>query len=344
MAKRRAAIAGTGLIGASIGLGLTHAGWQVVGWDPDGGVLAEARAVGAVSATGAGDLDDLVALRPDLLVLAGPIEGVVAGVEQLDTDILTIDVAGVKGPVVAAAAHLSHFVGTHPMAGREISGPRAASLGLFRGAAWVLTTDNADRADVEQVGGVVESLGARPVRMTAAEHDAAVARISHLPQVLAGALLATVADDPHALSLASGSFRDLTRVAASDPTPWVGLLSANRVEVLEATAALQRAIDVVADELAADERDRLQASLTEAGERRRFLAPPVVAVSVALADRPGELAKVGRSLEASAVDVRDLQLRHAPYGGGGVLTLAVRPGDAEALRAALLQEGLIVAD
>jgi hypothetical protein len=70
----------------------------------------------------------------------------------------------------------------------------------------------------------------------------------------------------------------------------------------------------------------------------------VVAVSVALADRPGELAKVGRSLEVSAVDVRDLQLRHAPYGGGGVLTLAVRPGDAEALRAALQQEGLIVAD
>jgi hypothetical protein len=70
----------------------------------------------------------------------------------------------------------------------------------------------------------------------------------------------------------------------------------------------------------------------------------VVAVSVALADRRGELAKVGRSLEVSAVDVRDLQLRHAPYGGGGVLTLAVRPGDAEALRAALQQEGLIVAD
>ena len=343
MTQPRAAIAGTGLIGASIGLGLLHAGWQVVGWDPDGGVLADAHAVGAVSDL-AGDLDELVGLRPELLILAGPIEGVVAALEQLETDILTIDVAGVKRPVVAAAAHLSRFVGTHPMAGREVSGPRAASLGLFRGAAWVVATDNADSRDLERVGGVIESLGARPVRMTAAEHDAAVARISHLPQVLAGALLATVADDPHALSLASGSFRDLTRVAASDPAPWVGLLSANRAEVLAATASLQRALGVVADELVGDERDRLRASLSEARERRRSLAPPVVAVSVALADRPGELAKVGRSLEVSAVDVRDLQLRHAPYGGGGVLTLAVRPGDAEALRAALQQEGLIVAD
>lgn len=343
MTEPRAAIAGTGLIGGSIGLGLAHAGWQVAGWDPDGGVLADAHAIGAVSAVAA-NLDELVGLRPELLVLAGPIEGVVTALEQLDTDILTIDVAGVKRPVVAAATHLAHFVGTHPMAGREVSGPRAASLGLFRGAAWVVTTDNTTGRDLDRVGGVIESLGGRSVRMTAAEHDAAVARISHLPQVLAGALLATVADDPHALSLASGSFRDLTRVAASDPSPWVGLLSANRAEVLAATASLQRALGVVADELAADERDRLHASLLEAQDRRRSLAPPVVAVSVALADRPGELAKVGRSLEVSAVDVRDLQLRHAPYGGGGMLTLAVRPGDAEALRAALQQEGLIVAD
>ena len=343
MTVPHAAIAGTGLIGASIGLGLSAAGWRVVGWDPDGGVLADARAVGAVADV-AGDLDELVALRPDLLVLAAPIEGVVFALQQLDTDLLTIDVAGVKQPVIAAAGHLPRFVGTHPMAGREISGPRAASVGLFRGAAWVVTTDTAEAADREQVGRIIESLGGRPVAMTAAAHDAAVARISHLPQVLAGALLATVADDPHALSLASGSFRDLTRVAASDPDPWVGLLSANRAEVLAATAALQEALGVVAAELVADERELLQASLAEARERRRSLAPPVVAVSVALADRPGELAKVGRSLEVSAVDVRDLQLRHAPYGGGGVLTLAVRPGDAEALRAALQQEGLIVAD
>ena len=343
MTERRAAIAGTGLIGASIGLGLVEAGWQVAGWDPDDRVKSDAREIGALSTTSI-SLADLVASEPDLLILAGPIEAVIATLGQLDTDVLTVDVAGVKQPVVAAASHLPRFVGTHPMAGREISGPRAASIGLFRGAAWVVTTDGAAIGDLEELEPILESLGARPVRMTAAEHDAAVAKISHLPQLLAGALLSTVASDPHALALAAGSFRDLTRVAASDPVPWVGLLNANRAEVLSAATALRAELDRLAGELNKGDRDLLEPFLIDAQRRRKELAPPVVAVRVAVADQPGELAKVGRSLEASAVDVRDLQLRHAPYGGGGVLTLAVRPGDAETLRAALRREGLIVAD
>ena len=75
---------------------------------------------------------------------------------------------------------------------------------------------------------------------------------------------------------------------------------------------------------------------------RRSLAPPVVAVRVALADEPGELARVGRAFGASSIDVRDLQLRHAPHGGGGVLTVSVRPEEAETLRTALEDEGLLV--
>jgi len=335
----RVAIVGTGLIGASMGLGLTERGCHVVGWDPDPEALGVATTRGALSES-RHDLAALLATPADVLVVAAPPAATVELVRRIGDDRLVMDVAGVKCDVVAAGG--LRFVGTHPMAGREVSGPHAASGALFRGATWVIVTDGATPEDLATVEGLVRRLEARPVRMTARAHDAAVARISHLPQVLAAALLATAAREEGALELAAGGFRDLTRVAASDPGVWVELLVANAGPVGEALRALGEQLEAVAAAL--DERDavRLASFLAVARDRRRRLAPPVVAVRVAIADRPGELAKVGRALAESGVDVRDLQLRHAPYGGGGVLTLSVRPGEAETLRAALEAQGMIV--
>jgi prephenate dehydrogenase len=339
---RRAGIIGTGLIGASIGLGLTRAGWDVTGWDPDAGVRADAVAVGALARTAA-HLDDLLAAPSDVVVLAGPPRAVIEQVGSLATDGLVIDVAGVKAPVVAAS-RLPHFVGTHPMAGRETTGPAAASAGLFRGAVWVIVTDGADPADLDAVEAIVEELGGLPRRMTAAEHDAAVAVISHLPQVLAAALATEAADRTRVVELAAGSFRDLTRVAASDPATWVQLLDANRGPVVETVRDFRDRLDRFTAAVEEGDVASVAEVLAAARQLRRDLAPAVVAVRVALADQPGELAKVGRGLESSAVDVRDLQLRHAPYGGGGVLTISVRPGEAETLRVALEEQGLLIVE
>jgi prephenate dehydrogenase len=168
--------------------------------------------------------------------------------------------------------------------------------------------------------------------------------ISHLPQVLAAALANEAADRTRALDLAAGSFRDLTRVAASDPSLWVDLLAKNAPEVNSAIADLQVRLGEVAAELADGKADAIRDFLNRGQAIRRSLTPPVVAVRVALADEPGELARVGRAFGTSAVDVRDLQLRHAPHGGGGVLTVSVRPGEAETLRTALQDEGLLVVD
>ena len=330
------AIAGTGLIGSSIGFGLSRAGWTVCGWDPDAEAAAGALAVGAVDEI-VGSFDDLVAIDPDLLVLAGPPAATVASLRDLSTGTLTIDVAGVKRPIVAVAA--GRFVGTHPMAGREVSGPAAATPALFRGATWVITTDGASADDLAAVAALVRSLGATPVRMTAAEHDAAVARISHLPQLVAAAMLVNAAGTERAMDLAAGSFRDITRVAASDPALWVDVLAMNRDEVTEAAGGLTEVLGRVGAALRRDP-SALSATLDDARSLRARVEDEAVAVRVALADRPGELAKMGRALERSAVDVRDLQLRHAPHGGGGILTLTVRPSDEEHLRSALTAEGL----
>ena len=205
-----------------------------------------------------------------------------------------------------------------------------------------MITDGAAPDDVARLSDLVKSIGANPVSMSVAEHDDAVAVVSHLPQVLAAALIGEVTDHPAGLGLASGSFRDLTRVAASSPDMWAELLVGNAGPVAtvieEYAARLHRWASAVREGKEPEVRDALRV----ASETRKGLAPPAVAVGVALADQPGELARVGRALDASKVDVRDLQLRHSPHGGGGILTLSVRPGEGETLRSALEAEGLLL--
>jgi prephenate dehydrogenase len=337
----RIAIVGTGLIGASIGLGLRRAGWEVTGWDPDPAHMDEAAARGALDPVGSPH--ELLTAAPNVVVLAAPPAAVIAAVGELETTALVMDVAGVKAPVLAAN-RLRRFVGSHPMAGREVAGPAAASATLFRGAAWVVVADGADQDDVALAESVIVALGARPVRMTAADHDLAVAAISHLPQLLACSLMNEAADRTDALELVAGSFRDLTRVAASDPGLWVDVLAANRGPVLDVLEDFLGRLHILADRIAAGDVAEISRVLERAHRERRRLGPQTIAVRVALADQPGELARVGKAFEHSGVDVRDLQLRHAPYGGGGVLTVSVRAGDQTAMREALEAQGLLLAD
>jgi prephenate dehydrogenase len=334
-----AGIIGLGLIGGSIGSGLVAAGWDVVGYDADGDVIGEANRLGLASRF-VGSIDDVVAEGPDVIVVAVPPKATIESLHRLHTDLPVMDVAGVKGAVVVAAEHLPGFVGTHPMAGRETSGPGAASAALFRGASWVVVDNNSPEADAAVVS-VIETLGGAVIRMTPAEHDAAVAKISHVPQLVAGALLAGADDTEGALELAAGSFRDLTRVGASQPLPWVELFRANSDAVLDAVGALKAQLSLLEAAILTDD-DTLLGMLTHARETRQALGAPAAAVRVALADQPGEIAKVGHALEVSQVDVRDIQLRHAPHGGGGVLTVSVRPGDEEPLKQSLEDVGLLL--
>ncbi len=322
-------------------LGLSAGGWHTIGWDPDPLVRREIAALGTFETVAESEAAAIEGV--DLIVLAGPPSSVPEILDRLSTDALVTDVAGVKAGVVEHGSRLAHFVSSHPMAGREVSGPGAASSSLFRGAVWILVTDGARSDDLDALEAIVTSVGANPVRMSAAEHDDAVAVVSHLPQVLAAALLGEATDHPAGLGLASGSFRDLTRVAASNPALWTDLLVGNGetlAAVIESYAGrLHRWADAVREGRSAD----VSRALSASQETRKAMAPAAVAVAVALADEPGELAKVGHALEASSVDVRDLQLRHATYGGGGILTLSVRPGEAETLRGALEAEGLFLA-
>ncbi|HJR93366.1 MAG TPA: prephenate dehydrogenase/arogenate dehydrogenase family protein [Acidimicrobiia bacterium] len=329
-------VVGTGLIGASIGAALRAAGWTAIGWDPSPDALEAAQKMGSLDDTAESVEDGAGA---DLVVLAAPVGAIVATLTDLSTDALVTDVAGVKASVVAAAAHLPHFVGGHPMAGRESSGPGAASAAMFQGASWILTTDGADTVDLDRMDAIVRSMGATPIRMAAARHDAAVAAVSHVPQVMASALVNLVATDIDALALAAGGFRDVTRIALSEPAWWTDILTANRADVAGLIRRLSADLSAWASLIAADDKQGVTAGLDSARATRRGLAPSVAAVQVLLEDRPGEIARVGNALAETGVDVRDLQLRHATRGGGGVLTLSVQPGQENALTEALQAEG-----
>ena len=331
-------IIGTGLVGGSIAAGLTLSGWDVVGYDSDRESLEialERELIGIAVDSVAGILD----APPEIIVVAAPPKATIEILAGLETSTVVMDVAGVKSAILDAASHLPRFVGTHPMAGRESSGPRAASPALFRGATWVVVEGSSVEATDRAVQ-VIETLGANPLFLSGSAHDDAVATISHLPQVLAAGLLASAAETPEALDLAAGSFRDLTRVAASQPIPWVEILKSNEAAVLSAIDELRRQLDKIESAIRSDD-DDLLSYLSHARDVRQALGAPVVAVRVSLADEPGELARVGHALENSHVDVRDIQMRHAPYGGGGVLTLSVRAGEEEALRHALEAAGLL---
>lgn len=339
MGEERVGIIGTGLIGGSMGAGLRRAGWTVVGYDPDPDTLRVALEGGLVDET-ADSIDDIVEDIFDLLVVAAPPTASIEILSSLSWTHPIMDVAGVKVPVLSAAASLPGFVGTHPMAGRETSGPTAASGALFHGASWVVA-EGAQPLATDLVCEVIQALGARPVFMSAEQHDRAVALISHLPQLVAGSLLSAAADRPESLDLAAGSFRDLTRVGASQPIPWVEILKANDAAVLDAIGALRERLAAIEAAILTDD-DSLLTILSTARETRRGLGSPMTQVRIALADQPGELARAGHAFEASGVDIRDIQMRHAPHGGGGVLTLSVRPGEEGALRLALEREGLLV--
>lgn len=333
----RALVLGTGLIGASVGAGLGRQGWQVAGWDPSSAALEGALEMGGID-TVVTQVEP-AAKEADLVVLAGPIRAIIQTLADLRTDALVTDVGGVKTSVVRAGSHLSHFVGGHPMAGRESSGPGAASAAMFQGATWILTTDHAADADLTRMERTIESLGARPVRMTADEHDSAVAAVSHVPQVLASALVNLVAREEGALALAAGGFRDLTRIALSDPAWWIDILGENRAGVVQLIRSLGEDLEWWANHIADQDHEGVTEALHSARRVRVSLTAPVAAVQVLLEDRPGEIARVGHALAGTGADVRDLQLRHATRGGGGILTLSVRVGQEEELSEALRAEG-----
>jgi prephenate dehydrogenase len=245
----RLAIIGVGLIGGSLARDLRLAGGvgEVVGYGRGLDNLQLAVELGVIDRAAA-SLTDAVR-DADMVVLSVPVgatgEVLAEIAASLAADSVVTDVGSVKGSVVAAArtalgARFAQFVPGHPIAGTERSGVGASLAGLFRGRRVILTPEpDTDGEAVDRVRAMWSGAGAQVVTMTAVEHDHVLAASSHLPHVLAYALVDLfVRRDDHRqiFDCAAGGFRDFTRIAASDPTVWRDICLANR----DAIAAILR--------------------------------------------------------------------------------------------------------
>lgn len=243
----RIAIIGLGQIGGSIGLALARrGGWHRVGFDRDARVMRQALAAGAIDEA-AGSLRDACA-RADLAVLATPVDtlpgAIDAAARALPKGAALLDTGSARGPITPALEQAAKrgvaAVGGHPLAGREGRGIAAASADLFDGAPFaLLPLRRAVPAIVEQL---VRDVGARALRVTPARHDAALARTSHLPYVLACALLELGGAAARA-RLAGPGFASMTRLARSDRKMAEAYVRANAREVQQSWDELRAALD-----------------------------------------------------------------------------------------------------
>lgn len=344
-------IVGSGLIGTSLGLALRRADVTVWLDDRDPACVAEAVAMGAGLAwqEGLGE--------PSLVVVAVPPSATateVARASRFATATVT-DVTSVKAEMLAAAiaagADPTRVVGGHPMAGRELSGPGAGRRELFDDRPWVITPLPESEPDrVRQVVDMARTCGAVPFVMDPEDHDRAVALTSHAPQVISSLLAARLMDaDDQAVLVSGQGLRDMTRIAASDPTLWREILAANAgavADVLEAFAAdLARVVD--------DLRSGIESGVVSALDRGRAgreripgkhgdAATRYEVVAAIVKDEPGELARLFMAAGTLQVNLEDVRIDHVLGKPSGLIELSVRPEAVTALAEGLRSLGFDV--
>lgn len=342
-------VVGTGLLGTSIALACRRAGLDVLLSDTSPEHLRTASGLG-------GGRPATEADRPQLVVVAVPPDhlGSTVLTQLTTTDAVVTDVGSVKSRPLrevqagATADQVARYVGSHPMAGSERSGPLAASASLFDGRPWAVTPHAA--ADPSSTGLVLELArlcGAVPVQLTPAEHDRAVARTSHLPQLVSALVAGRLADAPaEHLVLSGQGVRDVTRIAGSDPGLWQQIIGANAEAVLDVLAEVRAELDALIAAVGSDEREALGALLARGVAGTRVIpgkhggpARPTAPVFVAVPDHPGELARLFADAGDSGVNIEDVRIDHDPGRAMGLVELVVDEQRAEDLRAALESGG-----
>ncbi|PRI10600.1 prephenate dehydrogenase [Leucobacter massiliensis] len=345
-------VIGSGLLGASVGLGLRARGVEVTLEDLSPTTVALAADYGAGRLRGADDPEPalvVVATPPD--VTADVIERALAAYPSA----VVTDVASVKlAPYLELrrrGVDLTHYVGSHPMAGRERGGAFMARADLFTARPWIICRDEATPAEaLALVEAVALDLGGVLLEMTPEEHDRSVGLVSHLPQVVSSLLAARlVPAAEQAIELAGGGLRDTTRIAASDPELWVQILGANRepvVELLDAFAADLGAFAEALRDPARPGAKRRIADLLAAGNRGVSRIPGkhgsserFATITVFVDDRPGELARLLTELGELGINMEDLRLEHSPGAQIGFAEIAVLPEVAERAVADLVERG-----
>jgi prephenate dehydrogenase len=272
---------GCGLMGGSFALALKRAGLvkRVVGYSKSPSTTERARQMGVIDVEAPSAL--LAVSGADIVLLAVPVaatEATLKAIRHLVTnDMLVMDVGSTKRDVIDAARRVLRdtvgaFVPCHPIAGKEASGVEHADPGLYAGSQVIITpVERTLPAQLARAQHVWQALGCNVVQMAPEAHDAAFAAVSHLPHLIAFALVNGIASQPGAedfLALAGPGFRDFTRIAASEPKMWRDILLANRHELIAQSQAFQRTLKAMEAMIEAGNGDALEGFIAQASALR----------------------------------------------------------------------------
>jgi prephenate dehydrogenase len=334
MKTQHVRVVGAGLIGTSIALGLASRGVSVELHDEDQNALDLAK--------------DLLAPHvkvgvPDLVIVATPpktILNVLKKESASNPQATFIDVGSVKNNLVLDVEALTElatrFVGSHPMAGREVAGPSSAQADLFQGRAWILTpTSVTEESSIDVAKELVEALGATAYIMNAPAHDSLLARISHLPQITSTALAGAIEQLGDDLNLSGQGLRDMTRIANSDGELWSEILLENQNEVLKAISEYQQIIANLKDALESRDESALKNLFINGNKGRARVSGKHGSkprnyshLMIVIKDEPGALSQLFEQCAAINANIEDLSIEHSPGQLTGLITLAFSPDDA----------------
>lgn len=381
----RVHIIGTGLLGASLGLALSAKGHQVtledssptaqqLAADLGAGHVVDARTTdeaadsadagdpaeaAAVASAADADPDIVVATPPDIVVVATPPDvaaSVIARSLETYPNATVTDVASVKTRLLESVktlvtdSQLDRYIGSHPMAGREKSGAIAAQADLFTARPWVICSDEDTPPDrLGEVIAMAEDTGASVLHLDPRIHDAAVAKVSHVPQVVSSLVASQLRHAPlEEIALAGQGLRDVTRIAASDPGLWTQILTGNAEEVRSVLMDLRTELDevIAALELGPGSTGLLAKVIALGNEGHDRIPgkhgqPPTTyaVVTILVPDTPGMLARLFKDIGDLGVNVEDFRMDHASGRKLGMVDVSVVPAIQQELEIGLLSKG-----
>jgi prephenate dehydrogenase len=294
-----------------------------------------------------------VVVDPDLVIFALPTSGLSEVIQSeiaINPQSSFMDVGSVKNEVVLQVKSFSglsaRFLPTHPMAGREIGGASSSRADLFQGRSWILTPEPDCAPESKNlVLELIALLGATPIELSSLDHDAAVAKISHLPQIASSLVAKQLAGTPAEwMELAGQGLRDTTRIAGSDEKLWKEIIYSNRAEISELLISLQndlaqmiKSLDdpaKIAELLAAGRDGKAMIPGKHGGKAREYSYLPIV-----IDDKPGQLGAIFNECAAMQVNVEDLNIEHSPGQLSALITVSLSADDAEKLSAHLTSIG-----
>lgn len=360
------AIIGFGLIGASFA-GALKAVWpdvSVLAVDVDEATLNEAKQRGwadDASLPDAPKFRNYIEDQCDLVCLATPVsvvEGYLRNLADWGYGGIITDTASTKDRITEIAAatltNPSRYIPGHPMAGSEINGIEGANASLFKGAHWILCPSEYTNADdYANLHELITGIGARVVSLPCADHDAAVAVVSHVPHFIASSLMQLAtrhADEQMSLMhLAAGGFKDSTRIAAGSPELWCGIAFDNKAALSSGLREMQDIIEQFTSALEADDKQKLTQLLTDSAVARRSLpaawiptTEKLLEVRIPMEDRTGVVAEVTTITSSVGCNIQSIEIDHVTEDSAVLSLVLTDEGDIGKLSSQLIDAGFSV--